>query len=86
MLPITDWIIYTSSVENYKEESPSTILSWEKAAWRSLRSSGRLAAGELRHGEPHCQFLRFGSIQGETQHTHVSPQKYFLAPLSPLIQ
>ena len=31
MLPITDWIIYTSSLENYKEEFPSTILSWEKA-------------------------------------------------------
>jgi predicted CoA-substrate-specific enzyme activase len=31
MLPITDWIIYTSSLENYKEEFPSTIISWEKA-------------------------------------------------------
>ncbi len=31
MLPITDWVIYTSSLENYKEEFPSTILSWEKA-------------------------------------------------------
>jgi len=31
MLPITDWIIYTSSLENFKEEFPSTILSWDKA-------------------------------------------------------
>jgi predicted CoA-substrate-specific enzyme activase len=31
MLPITDWVIYTSSMENYKEEFPSTIFSWEKA-------------------------------------------------------
>ena len=31
MLPITDWVIYTSSLENYKEEFPSTIISWEKA-------------------------------------------------------
>jgi predicted nucleotide-binding protein (sugar kinase/HSP70/actin superfamily) len=31
MLPITDWIIYTSSLENYKEEFPGTIFSWEKA-------------------------------------------------------
>jgi predicted CoA-substrate-specific enzyme activase len=31
MLPITDWIIYTSSLENYKEEFPGTILSWDKA-------------------------------------------------------
>jgi predicted CoA-substrate-specific enzyme activase len=31
MLPITDWIIYTSSLENFREEFPSTILSWEKA-------------------------------------------------------
>jgi predicted CoA-substrate-specific enzyme activase len=31
MLPITDWIIYTSSLENYKEEFPGTIISWEKA-------------------------------------------------------
>jgi predicted nucleotide-binding protein (sugar kinase/HSP70/actin superfamily) len=31
MLPITDWILYTSSLENFKEEFPSTILSWNKA-------------------------------------------------------
>jgi predicted CoA-substrate-specific enzyme activase len=31
MLPITDWILYTSSLENYKEEFPGTIISWEKA-------------------------------------------------------
>jgi predicted nucleotide-binding protein (sugar kinase/HSP70/actin superfamily) len=31
MLPITDWVIYTSSLENYKEEFPGTIFSWEKA-------------------------------------------------------
>jgi hypothetical protein len=27
MLPITDWVIYTSSLENYKEEFPATIFS-----------------------------------------------------------
>jgi len=31
MLPITDWLLYTSSLENYKEEFPTTIVSWEKA-------------------------------------------------------
>jgi predicted CoA-substrate-specific enzyme activase len=31
MLPITDWVIYTSSLENYKEEFPGTIFSWDKA-------------------------------------------------------
>ena len=31
MLPITDWVIYTSSLENYKEEFPGTIISWDKA-------------------------------------------------------
>jgi predicted nucleotide-binding protein (sugar kinase/HSP70/actin superfamily) len=31
MLPITDWILYTSSLENYKEEFPGTIFSWDKA-------------------------------------------------------
>jgi len=31
MLPITDWILYTSSIENFKEEFPSTILSLSKA-------------------------------------------------------
>jgi len=31
MLPITDWILYTSSLENFKEEFPGTILSWSKA-------------------------------------------------------
>jgi predicted CoA-substrate-specific enzyme activase len=31
MLPITDWVLYTSSLENYKEEFPGTIFSWEKA-------------------------------------------------------
>jgi predicted nucleotide-binding protein (sugar kinase/HSP70/actin superfamily) len=31
MLPITDWVIYTSSLENYKEEFPGTLISWDKA-------------------------------------------------------
>ncbi|HJX65105.1 MAG TPA: acyl-CoA dehydratase activase [Polyangia bacterium] len=31
MIPITDWILYTSSIENYMEEFPSTIMSWDKA-------------------------------------------------------
>jgi predicted CoA-substrate-specific enzyme activase len=31
MLPITDWVIYTSSLENFKEEFPGTIFSWDKA-------------------------------------------------------
>jgi predicted nucleotide-binding protein (sugar kinase/HSP70/actin superfamily) len=31
MLPVTDWILYTSSMSNYKEEFPSTILSLDKA-------------------------------------------------------
>jgi predicted CoA-substrate-specific enzyme activase len=31
MIPITDWILYTSSIDNYKEEFPSTIMSWDKA-------------------------------------------------------
>jgi predicted CoA-substrate-specific enzyme activase len=31
MLPITDWILYTSSLENFKEEFPGTIFSWDKA-------------------------------------------------------
>jgi predicted CoA-substrate-specific enzyme activase len=30
MIPITDWIVYTSSLENYKEEFPSTIISRDK--------------------------------------------------------
>ena len=34
----------------------------------------------------YCQFLRCGSVQGETQHTQVSPQKFFFAAVSPLIQ
>jgi predicted nucleotide-binding protein (sugar kinase/HSP70/actin superfamily) len=31
MIPITDWILYTSSIANYMEEFPSTIMSWDKA-------------------------------------------------------
>jgi len=31
MLPITDWVLYTSSLENFKEEFPGTIFSWDKA-------------------------------------------------------
>ena len=31
MLPITDWVLYTSSIENFKEEFPGTLLSWDKA-------------------------------------------------------
>jgi predicted nucleotide-binding protein (sugar kinase/HSP70/actin superfamily) len=31
MLPITDWVIYTSSLENFKEEFPGTLVSWDKA-------------------------------------------------------
>jgi predicted nucleotide-binding protein (sugar kinase/HSP70/actin superfamily) len=31
MLPITDWILYSSSLENFKEEFPSTIFSLDKA-------------------------------------------------------
>ena len=31
MIPITDWILYTSSIDNYKEEFPSTSMSWDKA-------------------------------------------------------
>ena len=31
MIPITDWIVYTSSIANFKEEFPSTIISWDKA-------------------------------------------------------
>jgi hypothetical protein len=52
----------------------------------TLGRCDRRVRTQARDGSGYCQFLRFGSIQGEAQHMQVSPQKYFFAPVSPLIQ